>query len=391
MPAWVRRGQATLRSQRDAHIEVLRTSTDEGVKAHARICAALCRLITAVLLDHADGDPRQLALAGAWLDALDRITWELQHERPRTPAQATAFADAVEALLSDYSAEITLPGPALVLLPEAAPVRRAVQFGPFADIARRIQHKAAIEALRDVPDMQVRSPDVERLLLEAINAAQRTAADALPDGPNRPARVFVLRSAAHAVAGLASAHGWIARVEDPYLHPGAAILFTRVQDRLEAARALAALDVLLAGPHATTAMTDLRAAVESAVKEERQARVLALLKAHAPTLECARAMLVADHPRFNAIGAALAEAVGERLPSPETVKQLERLRRVAVLAEDPAAAGLVHQVVETGDVDEATLQRVEGVQLSAPVDLRTVPSQADAAAMLTRRGGQRVE
>ena len=80
-PAWVRRDLKTLRALRDAHDAVLNTSAETSERRHAAVCAALCRLLIAVLLDHVEEHGPQLALVAAWVDGLPQLVAELQKTR----------------------------------------------------------------------------------------------------------------------------------------------------------------------------------------------------------------------------------------------------------------------------------------------------------------------
>ena len=383
-PAWVRRDLKTLRALRDAHDAVLNTSAETSERRHAAVCAALCRLLIAALLDHVEEHGPQLALVAAWVDGLPRLVAELQKTRRLKPDRADAFVTAVMEQLADRSAITTLPGHAVVLLPPQPGGRR--RLGPFEDLARKLRHKGAIDALqRHLPTFEPVSPLVDALMDEAIEEARRTALDALPDGENRIAREAVLFWAADAVAGLATARPWLEAVEDPYLHPGASILFERVRTRMGAGRALAALDQLRASALGTVSMEALRTEVQNAAEQGRLVRAIELLTAHAPALECARALLQADNLDLNAVGRAVAGVVGRRLPNAETVQQLDRLRRVAVLVGDPFADALVAQAAREGDVAEQDLAKVEAACIRVPIDLRRIPSAAQATAVLTRR------
>jgi len=383
-PAWVRRDLKTLRALRDANDAVLQTSTDTNERRHAAVCAALCRLLIAALLDHVEEHGPQLALVAAWIDALPQLISELRTTRMLKPERADAFVAAVTAQLANIEAVTTIPGHAVVLLPPEPGGRR--RLGPFEDLARRLRHKGAIEALqRHLPTFEPVSPLVDALMDEAVEEARRTALDALPDGANRIAREAVLSWAADAVAGLATARPWLEGVEDPYLHPGASILFVRVRTRMGAGRALAALDQLRASDLGTASMEALRTEVQNAVEQDHLARAIEVLTAHAPALECARALLWADNLDLNAVGRAVAGVVGRQLPSPETVQQLDRLRRVAALVGDPLAEALVAQAAVEGDVAEQDLAKVESARIRVPINLRRLPSGSQAAAVLTRR------
>ena len=347
-PAWVRRDLKTLRALRDAHDAILSTAADAKQRRHAAVCGALCRLLIAALLDHIEEGGPQLALVAAWIDALPTLVDELRQNRRLKPERAGAFVTAVTEQLADLEADLALPGHAVVLLPpQPGGLRRR---GPFEDLARQLRHKGAIEAMqRHLPVFEPASPLVDALMDEAVEEARRTALDALPDGGNRIAREAVLSWAADAVAGLATARPWLEAVEDPYLHPGASILFERVRTRMGAGRALAALDQLRASDLGTASMEAMRTEVQNAVEQGRLVRAIEVLTAHAPALECARALLQADNLDLNAVGRAVAGVVGRRLPSAETVQQLDRLRRVAELVGDPLAEALVAQAAREGD------------------------------------------
>ena len=386
-PAWVRREVQSLRARREVHEVLAQSTTDAAARVHAQVCGALCRLVSAALMDHAEDGGSHLAMGSLWAQAVPSLTHDLEHERPLTAADASAFVLAVDQQLDDWRSATVLPGPAHVLLPRQA--RRPDRLSPFEDLARRLRHKGAIDAIqRHLPTFEPRSPLVDALMDEAVEAARRTAVDGLPEGRDRPDRAAILNRAADAVEGLAMARPWLERVDDPYLHPGASILFVRVQSRLHAARALAGLDVLRHGPHVTDAMQALRAEVASAIEAGDVSRAEAVLCAHGPALECVRALVEADDDGLNRLGATVIPVIGRQLPDAATVKQLDRLRRVAGIASDPEAQALVQRAATTGDVDESDLQQAEGLHLDTPASLHVVPSQAVAAVILARRASE---
>lgn len=381
-PAWVRRDLGVLRARREA-FETIAAGEDAGAD-HARTMAALCRLISAVLMDHGDEPGPQLALAATWVDGLDRLEHELAAGGRLDSETAAQFREAVAAQLESLGDAASLPGPAMVLLGPIRPRRN--RLGPFEDLARRLRHKGAIDALQyHLPTFEPRSPLVDAAMDRAVESARQTGLDGFPDGRDRIARTAVLESAADAVEGLALARPWLERVDDPLLHPGSTILFQRVERRLRAGRALAALDVLRVRPEATEAMGQLREAVEEAVEAGQVHRAVDVLDAHGPALEAARALLDADDVGLNRMGASIAGQVGRALPRRATVLLLDRLRRVADLSTDPLAAELVAAAVREGDVDEDQLIRIEAMREDSPIELHTVPTEAQARQALDRR------
>ena len=382
-PGWVRRDVARLRRQREA-FDAMADSGQGTVAMHARTMSALCRLIGAVLLDHGDDGGPQLALAAAWVDTVPRLDQDLQSTGRVSDEAAAKFQAAVESQLQSFTQAAILPGPAIVLLDPHQ--QRPNRLGPFEDLARRIRHKGAITALQQhLPEFTPRSPLVDAAMDRAVESARRTGLDGLPDGTNRVARAAVLESAADAVEGLATARPWIERVEDPMLHPGAAILFVRVERRLRAARGLAALDTLLAGAMSTDAMVSLRALVQMSIEQGNVRRAIEVLNAHGPALEASLSLMQADNLKLNAVGRSIAGQVGRSLPRAETIALLDRLRRVGDLASDPLAADLVAQVVRDGDVPEAQIASIEGLRMDTPIALHEAPSATIAQRALARR------
>jgi len=383
VPVWVRRDLASLRRQREAFDETAGDSKDNAAM-HARTMSALCRLISAVLLDHGDEGGPQLALAAAWVDAVPRIDHDLRSSGCMTNDTAATFQAAVEAQMQSFTEAATLPGAAVVLLGSNRP--RPNRLGPFEDLALRLRHKGAIDALQQyLPEFTPRSPLVDAAMDRAVEAAWRTGLDGLPDGTDRKARTAVLESAADAVEGLAMARPWLERVEDPVLHPGAAILFVRVERRLRAARALAALDALRVGPLSTESMVSLRNLVGSLIDEGNVRRAIEVLNAHGPALETALALVQADNLTLNRVGRSIAAQVGRSLPRAETVALLDRLRRVGALANDPLAVDLVARLARDGDVPEADILAIEALRMHTPIELHRVPSAAQAQQALSRR------
>jgi hypothetical protein len=346
--------------------------------------SALCKLIAAVLLDHGDDGGPQLALASAWVDAMPRIDYDLQTSDRGSSDAVVAFPAAVQLQLQSFSKAAVLPGPAIVLLDPHRPASN--RLGPFEDLARRLRHKGAIDALqKQLPDFQPESPLVAMAMDKAVEAARRTGVDGLPDGRNRPARAAVLGSAADAVEGLALARPWLEQVEDPVLHPGAAILFVRVARRLRAARGLAALDALMESGHSSEAMVVLRSLVQTAVDDGDVRRAIEVLNAHAPALETSLSLMNADSVELNTIGQTIAAQVGRSLPRAQTIALLERMRRVGALANDPLASDLVASLVRDGDVAEADIVSIEALRMESPIELHRVPSTAQAGRALSRR------
>ncbi len=382
-PSWVRRDVQSLRRKRETY-DAAADNAQGTTAIHARTMSALCRLIAAVLMDHGDEDGPQLALAAAWVDAIPRLDQDLRSTGRLTEEAAATFQSAVESYLQSVTQAAMLPGPAIVLLDQSGPPPS--RLGPFVDLARRIRHKGAVQALqRYLPEFTPRSPLVDAAMDRAVEAARRTGLDGLPDGTDRFARVAVLMSAADAVEGLAMARQWIERVEDPVLHPGAAILFVRVERRLRAARALAALDSFLAGSMSSDAMASLRAVAQTAIEQGNVRQAIEVLDAHAPALEASLSLTQADNLELNAIGRSIAGQVGRSLPRGETIALLDRLRRVGVVASDPLAVDIVAQVVRDGDVPEAQLVSIEALRMKTPILLHEVPSAIDTRRALARR------
>jgi hypothetical protein len=383
-PSWVRVDLQRLRTQREQWLAQGEAAATDAQARHARAMEALCRLLSAALSDHAESGGPQLAMAAIWVDGLSRVGYDLRNGNRLTPERAKSFIYAVDALLSDYTISCTLPGPAIELIEPAS--RRRRRLGPFEDLARQIRHKGAIDALqRHVPEFQTDSVLVDAAMGRAVESARRTGADLMPDGQDRIARQALLNTAADAVEGLSRARPWLEAVEDPWLHPGAAILFERLDRRLRATRALAALDVLRVSSLQSAAMSALRETVEQAVQAGQTGRAVQVLAAHAPALECARALVDADDVGLNTLGASIAAQVGRALPRRETVALLDRLRRLAVVSDDPLAAELVRLAGIDGDVDEQALLSVEAMGLDTPVTLHEAPDPAAAAAVLARR------
>ncbi|MCH2135971.1 MAG: hypothetical protein MK101_05245 [Phycisphaerales bacterium] len=370
-----------LRARRERHEADIVEGSDDGLRA--RVMASLCELLAAGLLDHGDSPGPQLALAAAWIDALNQIEHSIKHDGHLDPDEMSAFCDAVDAQLSSYSQAATLPGVAAVLL---VPKRRTGnRMGPFEELARRLRHKGAIDALqRELPAFNPSSPLVDAAMDRAVEAARRTGKDAFPDGRDRIDRIAVLTEAADAVEGLAMARHWLERVDDPLLHPGSTILFSRVERRLGAARALAALDDLRVRD-ATDAMKQLRASVAEAVETQQVRRAIDLLVAHGPALETSRALLQADDLRLNRLGRSIVAQVGRSLPDAQTVALLDRMRRVGELSGDLLADDLIESLIAEGDVSEVELLRAESMGMESPIDLHTVPSMTEAQRMLERR------
>ena len=389
-PAWVRADLQALRLQREQWLARSAADVPEAQARRAHVMEALCRLLTAALMDHGDEGGPQLALAATWVDSLGRVEYDLRNGDRLTVERAAAFVQAVDAQLADYSADCTLPGPAIELIQPAS--RRRQKLGPFEDLARRIRHKGAIDALqKHVPEFQADSAMVHVAMSKAVESARRTGADPMPDGPDRIAREALLNTAADAVEGLAIARPWLEDVEDPWLHPGAAILFERLDRRLRATRALAALDQLRTSSLQSAAMSALRETVDQAVRGGNIVRAVQVLAAHAPALECARALVHSDDVGLNTMGASIAAQVGRALPRRDTVALLDRLRRLAVVSDDPLAADLVAKAALDGQVDEQALLTVESMRLDTPVQLHKAPDPALAVAVLARRRARPVK